>query len=124
MEDLTCRVKHVLAVYLQRGRLALVALGEGRIDEAQEILNLRNAAFHNLRAIDALAIDGGADAAKDSQIQALWGETRQVDVALNEALAHARIETKRQYERVREARTKIGKYRGSKIDPTSFTKSA
>lgn len=124
VEDLASRVKHVLAVYLERGRLALAALAEGRIDDARETLALRNAAFHNLRAVDALAQGAGQDAAMDPQTLALWDETRRVDAALVKALADAHAETKQLYERVREARRKIGKYRARKGERTSFTKSA
>lgn len=124
MDDLAHRVKHVLAVYLDRGRQAVKALHEGRFDEAQEILLLRNAAFHNFKAVDALAMANGCDVASDDQTLDLWSDIRKIDVELNAALAIARDATKELHDKIHIARSKIGKYRARKAVNTSFTKSA
>lgn len=124
MEDLSRRVKHVLAVYLERGERAVQALTDRKYDEAREILLLRNAAFHNLRAVDALAQGEGLDAAQDPETLAIWDRTRQVDKRLAEALTVAKDETERLHQRLREARQKIGKYRAGTTDAGTFTKTA
>lgn len=124
MEDLSRRVKHVLTVYLERGERAVQALANRKYDEAREILTQRNAAFHNLRAVDALAQSEGCDAAKDPETLAIWERTRQVDKQLAAALETAKADTERLYQRLREARLKIGKYRAGSTDAGTFTKTA
>lgn len=117
-------VKHVLEVYLERGRTALEALKQDRLDDAVHVLSLRAAAFHNFRAADALALADGYDAAQDPQIQTLWIQIREIETALAPELTRAQDETRREALRVRDARQKISGYRSGSPDGTTFTKTA
>src|SRR5690242_19767186 len=79
-DNLVWRVRQALAVYLERGRAALAvlgpepgALGPGA-EEFFKLMSLRDAAFHNFRALDALAAADGVDIALDPHIKALWRE--------------------------------------------------
>src|SRR4051812_28926433 len=109
--DWLANAMRALAVYRDRGREALALLERGRDDEAHAVLKLRGAAFKNFRAVDALALAGGADLAKTPAAQALWDEIRAGDAALAAQLERAKARSEALYKKLRDARAKIGKYR-------------
>lgn len=123
MRDLARQVRSTLTTYLERGRAAVVSLKAGRLDEATEILRLRTAAFHNFRAVDALAMKDGSDLAKDPVVLAMWDEIRAVEKELAVELAVAAQKTKQLYTKIRETRAKIGHYRSGRSEKqTGFVK--
>lgn len=124
MSDRTRNAKRALSVYLERGRQALDLLKNGRFDEANDILRQRNAAFHNFRAVDALALRDGSDIKDDPEAQALWIEIKLIDQKLAESLKAARIMTAALYKKIRETYAKIGAYRSRRSNDPRFEKSA
>jgi len=124
MQDFARQAKRALAVYLERGRSALKHLEGGRLDEADNILNKRHAAFHNFRAADVLATDLGIDLSGDAEILAIWDEIRKVDRELETSLRAAHEETALLYQKLREARQAISKYRSGGTEEPRFTRTA
>jgi hypothetical protein len=122
MRDLARQVRLALTTYLERGRAAIVSLKAGRHDEATEILRLRTAAFHNFRAVDALAVKAGSDLANDPEVIAMWNEIRVVEKELAAELQVAAAKTKELYAKIRETRAKIGRYRSGREKPAGFAK--
>jgi len=122
--DWKAKAKRALGVYLERGQAALLHLEGGRASDADALLQRRSAAFHNFRAVDALALKEGDDLKSDPEALALWNEIRIVDKALAAALAAARDETANLYLKVREARGKIGKFRSGSAAHPKFEKTA
>ncbi len=66
------QAKIALAVYLRRGDAAIALLQKDDFDNAMEMLRLRDAAYHNFRALDHLALDQGIDIGKDGEVRDLW----------------------------------------------------
>ena len=124
MQDFARQAATALVVYLERGRKALECLNAGRTEEATGILAKRNAAFHNFRARDALALAEGQDLNLSPEVQGVWQEIKALDLELKSAVQQAHAETGRLYQRVREARQKIGRYRSGSADQPSFEKTA
>jgi plasmid stability protein len=124
MRDTVGQAKKALAVYLARGRAALAKLRAGQYDEATEVLRRRGAAFHNFRAVDALALTEGRDITADPAAQALWQEIRVVDVELRDELQEAHAKTAALYQKIRETRAKIAAYRSGRASGPRFEKTA
>jgi hypothetical protein len=113
-----------LAVYLERGLAALTSLRAGRYDEATEVLRRRGAAFHNFRAVDALALTEGRDITAAPVAQDLWQKIREVDVKLSDELRAAHAKTAALYQKIRETRAKIAAYRSGRSEGPRFEKTA
>lgn len=120
MSDICRQAATTLLVYLERGRLALDLLEKGEIDRAEEVLKLRGAAFHNFRALDALAQKAGQDISQAPECLTTWHAIREVEILLTDSLASAHQETGRLYARVKKARQKIGRYRSRAPDSSRF----
>jgi len=101
MQDLNAKVLAALEVYLKRGYEALTVLESRGPEEFFAVMRLREAAFHNFRALDAVAIQGGFDMQARPEARRLWNEIDQVNrtlmgvmteaqQALGEKLAHLR----------------------------------
>lgn len=61
-----------LETYLKRGFEAISLLDKEQFDGAMEKLRLRDAAYHNFRALDHLALESGIDIARDGDVANLW----------------------------------------------------
>lgn len=124
MEDAPQRAKHILAVYLDRGRRALSLFAAGDPDEATALLARRKAAFHNFCAVDHLARTQGHDLAQDPEAQALTAASLAVDEDLRRALAKAQADALQQMTRLRAARQKISRYHSGDPSGAQFTRTA
>jgi hypothetical protein len=124
MRDSARHAKTALTVYLERGRSALEALRACRYDEATALLQKRSAAFHNFRAVDALAQAEGEDLAKDAEVLRLWQELRTLEKELAVALETARSRTADLFQKIRAARAAIGAFHSGRSDAPRFTRTA
>ncbi len=124
MQDFAHQASKALAVYLERGKAALASLKAGRFDEASKILTKRNAAFHNFRAKDALALAEGKDLRLSEKAQGLWQEILVLERELKSELSEAHAKTGQLFQKIREARQKIGRYRSGSPDQPNFEKTA
>ncbi len=82
MKDLNSQVRVALEAYLERGRLALKTLETKGAEEFFEVMQTRDHAFHNFRALEALALDKGYDVALDGEARRLWSEIDRVNRTL------------------------------------------
>jgi hypothetical protein len=124
MRDSARHARIALGVYLERGRAALECLRAGRYDEATALLHKRTAAFHNFRAVDAIAHAEGHDLARDPEVMATWSELRVLEKALAAELIAARERTADLYQKIRAARAAIGAFRSGRPDQPQFTRTA
>ena len=108
MTDLTDKVRVALEVYLQRGVDALAALQSQGAEEFFEIMTRRDAAYHNFRALDALAAHQGVDVATDERVKRLWAEIDRVNRTLGGRMTELQSELGERLARLRtgQARTK------------------
>lgn len=122
MQDFARQAKEALAVYLERGKAALACMNDGKIDEAMELLKKRNAAFHNFRAQDALALKDGKDLSLSEDAQHLWQEITKIEKSLNALVASEKEKAGILHQKIREARQKISRYHSGNPDQPRFAK--
>lgn len=118
MRNLEQQARRILNVYLERGQTALAELRSDNVDAALAILRLRKAAFHNFRAIDALAVAQGLDLNSIPDFAGLFIQLQSLDIHLTEEMLKARELAGEQAHRLNAARRKISKYR-STVDSSS-----
>lgn len=82
MKDLNSQVKVALEAYLERGVLALKTLETKGAEAFFEVMQRRDHAFHNFRALEALALANGYDVALDGDARRLWNEIDRVNRTL------------------------------------------
>ena len=82
MKDLSNRVRTALEVYLARGVEALSTLESQGPEEFFEVMQTRDHAFHNFRALEALALQEGFDVARDAEARRLWNDVDRVNRTL------------------------------------------
>lgn len=117
------RALRALTVYYERGIKALEELREERYDEADAVLNMRKAAFHNFRAADHLATGEGYPERIASEMQGLWKLIETLDADLMQELCKARDRMESQLIQLSKVRSTLGRYRSSESDKTRFEKS-
>ena len=84
------RACKALAVYLQRGLRSLEDLRAERYEEADALLNLRRAAFHNFCAADFMAVREGYSEGEIIELREIWRKIELVDADLLIELKKAR----------------------------------
>lgn len=124
MQDFARNAKEALSVYLARGKAAHECLKAGNFDEASELLRKRNAAFHNFRAQDALALKEGKDLTLSEEAQALWQEIRRLEQELSQIMTVEKERAGSLHVKLREARQTIIRYRSGNPDQPRFEKTA
>lgn len=82
MKDLNSQVRVALEVYLERGRLALKTLETQGSEAFFQVMQTRDHAFHNFRALEAMALEKGYDVALDGEARRLWSEIDRVNRTL------------------------------------------
>lgn len=121
MTELLHKTKTSLRVYLERGRAAVNVMeteDDGDLDEVTSALRLRDAAFHNFQALEAMLAQAGVDIAQDQEAQALVAEIHQVNQALKTLLNAAVVKVGRRLGQVRGAQAGARGYRsGLGFDP-------
>ncbi len=122
MQDFARHAKEALAVYLARGKAAHECLKAGNFDEASELLRKRNAAFHNFRAQDALALKEGNDLSLTAEARHLWQEIRIIERDLLELMTQEKEKAGTLHQKLRAARQSIIRYHSGNPDQPRFEK--
>ena len=117
------RALRALTVYYERGIKALGELKAEQYEEADSLLNMRKAAFHNFRAADHLATQDGYPEAVAKEMQGLWQLLEVLDADLLQELCAARDRMEAQLVQLSKVRATLGRYRSSESDKTRFEKS-
>jgi hypothetical protein len=125
MTDFAHQVRCILRVYKDRGEAALNSLEAGRIEEGNNWLKRRTAAFHNLKVAESrLATGSLEELSDDPEIQAIWQEIRNIDMKLASAIATAQTKTADLARKLQLARQKITCYRSGEPELPRFERSA
>lgn len=80
-----------LTLFVERGDQAIEALVAAEIDRALELLHGRDAAFHNYRSVEHLAVRAGWSPEGDSEAQELLKSAAASHSRLAKALEDAKI---------------------------------
>jgi hypothetical protein len=111
-----------LTVYYERGVRALELIKRDELDEAEAILNMRKAAFHNFRAADHQALQQGYSAEQDAQLKAIWAQVCSVDAVLIEAMIGAKVKMEAELVRISKVKSTLGRFRSGKIAESNLEK--
>lgn len=117
------RSLRTLTVYYERGVKALEELKAEHYEEADQLLNMRTAAFHNFRAADHLATKEGYPELIAQEMAVIWKLLEPLDAALLDELLLARDRMETQLIQLGKARATLSKYRSSEPENTRFEKS-
>lgn len=117
------RSLRTLTVYYERGVKALEELKAERYEEADVLLNMRKAAFHNFRSADFIALKEGYPAEVVQELETLWKLIDPLDAALLEELKLARDRMESQLVQLAKVRAALNKFRSSETDTIRFEKS-
>jgi hypothetical protein len=109
------RAARALEVYLERGRRALASLEQGDADAAATLLAKRSAAFHNFRALDALAREAGEDVVALPSVLQIYLAVKELEPKLAAAVEAARDRALEQYRNVRATRRKLNQGYGPNV---------
>jgi hypothetical protein len=85
-------------------------------DDADAILSMRKAAFHNFRAADHLALQSGYTAEQDAQLKAIWKQIAGVDAELMAEMSVARGKMEAELIRLSKVKATLGRFRSG--EPT------
>jgi hypothetical protein len=91
-------------------------------DEAEAILKLRKAAFHNFRAADHLAMKEGYSAEQDAQLKAIWGQICAIDLELSTVMEEAKVKMESELIRVSKVKSTLGRYRSGQVRGANLEK--
>ena len=111
-----------LTVYYERGARALELICREEWDEADAILNMRKAAFHNFRAADHLALKEGYTAEQEAQLRAIWGQVSSVDAELLSAMIAARGKMEAEIIRLSKVKATLGRFRSGQTSDSKLEK--
>lgn len=111
-----------LTVYYERGVRALDCIRQEEWDEAEALLNMRKAAFHNFRAADHLALQSGYTAEQDAQLKAIWGQISGLDVELMAAMNQARAKMEEDLVRISKVKATLSRFRSGQVQESNLEK--
>ncbi len=111
-----------LTVYYERGARALELIRQEEWDDADAMLNMRKAAFHNFRAVDHLALQEGYTAEQDAQLKAIWGQVSSVDSELLAVMTAAREKIEAELIRLSKVKATLGKFRSGHASESHLEK--
>lgn len=111
-----------LTVYYERGVRALELIKRNEWDEAEAILNLRKAAFHNFRAADYEALKQGYTAEQEAQLKAIWGQICSVDTELMSVMVEAKVTMEAELVRVAKVKSTLGRFRSGLVAESNLEK--
>ena len=120
------QVQSALSVYLERGEKAINAIRDARWENADDLLKMRKAAFHNFRALDFLLmqkvrVKSGEHTEKCQQ---LWLEIERVNRILYFEMMGMRKELHQDLVYLQRNKTKIGKFRSCTTMEPNFHREA
>lgn len=111
-----------LTVYYERGVRALELIKRNEWDEAEAILNLRKAAFHNFRAADHQALKQGYTAEQDAQLKTIWSQICSLDTELMSAMTGAKVGMEAELARVAKVKSTLGRFRSGLVAESNMEK--
>jgi hypothetical protein len=120
MQDFRRQATVALEVYLQRGLTALENLDLRNYEAFDAAIQRRVAAFHNFRAADELAKRTGFDISRDEFSRDVWKRIAEVDRRIEAAILSLKAKLERDATVLRNARSKISKYRSSTNQDSEF----
>jgi hypothetical protein len=112
-----------LTVYFERGVRALDLIRRESWDEADAILNMRRAAFHNFRAADHLALKEGYTAEQEVQLKAIWAQIATLDEELLQEMKGAQQKMEAEMARLAKVKTTLGRYKSGLAQDANIEKS-
>ena len=124
LEERARRALSALRVLRDRSRVALEALEGGDYERGSAFLKLKTVAFHNFRALDAMAKDAGLDLSRMDDAKKLWLDIRALDAELSHRLGFVREGLKAEAAKVAEARLVLGRYRSEEVRKSGFASTA
>lgn len=111
-----------LTVYYERGVRALDCIRRDLWDEADSLLSMRKAAFHNFMAADHLAQKDGYSAEQEAQLRMVWNQTVSLDAELTAAMAEARKKMEAEMIRLSKVKATIGRFRSGQVQESNLEK--
>lgn len=115
--------KHAMRKYLERGLVARTLIAENKMDELCELLQTRNAAFHNFRVFDALAQQDGIDIQNDPEVLDMWQQLGGLEKILEEEMGGFLQTVNGQLKKIKSSRKTLGNYKSQTWDQTTFQQS-
>ena len=107
------KAQKILGVYFARGQSAIEQLKANDVDGANETLNARNAAFHNFRAADHIALKEGYPPMIWQDMCELARTIEVQDKELLDLVKLARDDAERQLQQVLKVRNALGRFRST-----------
>ena len=95
--------------------LFLFVLAPDLWDEADSLLSMRKAAFHNFMAADHLAQKEGYSAEQEAQLRVVWNQNVSLDAELTAAMAEARNKMEAEIIRLSKVKATIGRFRSGQV---------
>lgn len=111
-----------LTVYYERGVRALDYIEREMWDEADSLLSMRTAAFHNFRAADYLAQKDGYSAEQEAQLRAIWGQIAANDAKLLAVMMSAREKLEGEVSRLAKVSKTLGRFRSGQVQESKWEK--
>lgn len=111
-----------LTVYYERGVRALECLRRGELEEAEVLLNMRKAAFHNFRAADHLAIKEGYTPEQEAQLKGIWAQICRVDSHLFESMTDAKGKMEAELVRLAKVKATLSRFRSGQMVESKLEK--
>jgi hypothetical protein len=119
MGDWAARLSSVLNVYLERTNAAIDLVRKEDFDLLGDLMRMRSAAFHNFRALDAIAVGMGYNINKDKKMKDLMSKVDQLNEQLETELSEAKKKLKSSLVKVSTNKDVISSYRSSKMKSKS-----
>lgn len=119
MDEYSRQAVVAMRVYLERGRAALALLQEQRWEEAERMLSLRKAAYHNYMTADFLA----RSPERNELLHELWREVATINDHLVAYMESSRDQLAVELAEIRGKREAIGKYHSGIKDNVRFQSS-
>jgi hypothetical protein len=119
MSDWAARLSSVLNVYLERTNAAIALVRKGDFDLLGDMMRMRSAAFHNFRALDAIAVGMGYNINEDKKMKNLMNQIDQLNEQLETELDEAKEKLKSSLVKVSSNKEVISSYRSSKMKSKS-----
>lgn len=111
-----------LTVYFERGVRALELLQDERWDEADAILNLRKAAFHNFRSADFLALKSGYSKEQEAQLREIWAKIVEIDGKLMAAMESSKQKMEGEIARLVKVKATFSRFRSGQVQESNIEK--
>jgi hypothetical protein len=111
-----------LTVYYERGVRALELINRDEWDEAEAILNMRKAAFHNFRAADYQALQQGYTDEQEAQLKAIWTQICSIDTELMSAMTGAKVKMEAELVRISKVKSTLGRFRSGQVVESNLEK--